>query len=225
MIQLFELCSADRDVRMSPFVWRVILGLKHKGLEFGRTPLMFLEKEAIAPANSKTVPVIKDGDTWVKDSFDIIVYLDEKYPEKSLITDLHAARFFNSWVNRTITMGLFPMLVGDLVAGFDEKNAAYFRESRQRLFGDKSMEEVSANRDAMVPKFIKSLAPIKDQLRKQPFLCGNAPGWMDYAVVANFIWAESAKGFDTLAGADLLSSWRARMYELHDGFIRKELNL
>ena len=41
----------------------------------------FTEKEKIAFADSKTVPVIKDGDKPVKDSWAIAVYLDDMYPE------------------------------------------------------------------------------------------------------------------------------------------------
>jgi len=85
MRQLFELCAEDRDIRFSPFVWRVIFCLHHKGLEFEPVPLMFLEKEPYAASNHKALPVLKDGDTWVSDSFQIAKYwLDHHDLKKEL---------------------------------------------------------------------------------------------------------------------------------------------
>ena len=47
-MRLFELCGEDRDIRFSPFVWRVRLALAHKGLAYDCVPVRFLEKDAFA---------------------------------------------------------------------------------------------------------------------------------------------------------------------------------
>ena len=80
-MKLYELCAADRDVRFSPFVWRTIMCLHHKGLKFERFPMTFLEAKEILKTEPQTVPMLEDGDRQVVDSFEIARYLDEKYPD------------------------------------------------------------------------------------------------------------------------------------------------
>ena len=61
MITLYDL-AFDDDRRPSPFCWRAKFALAHKGLDYTNVPMGFTEKEKIAFADSKTVPVIQDGD-------------------------------------------------------------------------------------------------------------------------------------------------------------------
>ena len=80
MITLYDLVFQD-DRRPSPFCWRAKFALAHKGLDYTNVPMGFTEKDKIAFADSKTVPVLKDGDKAVKDSWAIAVHLDEVYPD------------------------------------------------------------------------------------------------------------------------------------------------
>ena len=84
MITLYDLAFED-DRRPSPFCWRTKFSLAHKGLDFTSVPMGFTEKEKIAFAESKTVPVIMVGEKPVKDSWAIAVYLDDMYPERLLL--------------------------------------------------------------------------------------------------------------------------------------------
>ena len=102
MIKLYELAGQDVSIRFSPYVWRVRLALLHKGLPFEGVTCHFTDKAVLEQAKSKTVPVIKSGEDWVKDSFDICLYLDERHCEKPLIKDIALARFFNGWVNISV---------------------------------------------------------------------------------------------------------------------------
>ena len=68
----------DLDVsggrRPSPFCWRAKFALAHKGLAWDEVPVGFTEKDKIAFAQSRTVPVMVDhdhGGRVVKDSWDI----------------------------------------------------------------------------------------------------------------------------------------------------------
>ena len=56
------------------------MSLAHKGLEYQTVPWRFTEKDVIAFSGSTTVPVLRDGDTVVADSWRIALYLDEAYP-------------------------------------------------------------------------------------------------------------------------------------------------
>jgi len=223
MRQLFELCGADRDVRYSPYTWRVRLCLLHKGLDFEGVPLRFLEKEPLEPANSKTVPVLRDGDTWVKDSFDIALYLDRAYPEKPLFGGAIAegqARVLNAYLDRMVLNPIFPMIIADIVGLQDTDNAAYFRESREQRLGA-TLEELQAGREKAVTGFRKALAPVRAALKAQPFLSGDTPAWADYALMGNFMWARIASPFELLEPDDLIAEWRARMLGLYDGHCLK----
>ncbi|WP_051555946.1 glutathione S-transferase N-terminal domain-containing protein [Kordiimonas gwangyangensis] len=138
MRQLYELCGENRDVRFSPYCWRTRLMLQHKGLEFDPVAITFLEKQPLESAGSRTVPVLNDNGTWVKDSFDIALYLDDTYTDKPLFGNATAraqAVVLNDWLNRTLVLGIFPMIVADLHGHLDAKNAAYFRETREKFLG------------------------------------------------------------------------------------------
>ncbi len=70
----------------SPFSWRVLLALEHKGLQYESQLLHFDKQEHQSPQMLKMnprgrVPVLKDGDYVVFESVAILYYLDLKYPQ------------------------------------------------------------------------------------------------------------------------------------------------
>ena len=222
MRQLFELCGENRDVRFSPYCWRARLALMHKELEFDTVPITFLEKQPIENASSKTVPVLNDDGTWVKDSFDIACYLDDTYTAKPLFgsTDARAqAVVLNDWLNRTLLLGIFPMIVLDIHGHLDAKNAAYFRETREKFLGC-TLEEAQGTRAERLIPLRKSLAPLRAGLKTQAYLSGAAPAWLDYAVFGTFMWVHLASDLEVLADDDVLFAWRERMFGLFDGYGR-----
>lgn len=222
MRQLFELCGADRDVRYSPYTWRIRLCLLHKGLDFEGVPLRFLEKEPLSPARSKTVPVLRDGDTWVKESFDIALYLEHTYPEKPLFGGAIAegqARLVNQYMDRTVLNPIFPMIIADIEKLQDADNGAYFRESRESRMRA-TLEELQARREEALPAFQKQLTPVRRTLEAQPFLSGDAPAWADYALMGKFMWARVVSSFELLQEGDAIHAWRERMLDLYDGHCR-----
>ncbi len=69
----------------SPFSWRVLLALEHKGLPYESRRLHFDKQEQQSPHMLKLnprgrVPVLKDGDYVVFESLAVLYYLDVKYP-------------------------------------------------------------------------------------------------------------------------------------------------
>src|SRR5258706_5521997 len=73
----------------STYCWRVLLALKHKGLEYRSHPLKFDQQEHQAPKmlamNPRgRLPVLRDGDHVVFESVAILYFLDRKYPEPPL---------------------------------------------------------------------------------------------------------------------------------------------
>src|SRR3954462_14547977 len=114
MITLYDLAAAEEDRRFSPYCWRAKMALKHKGLEFATVPWRFSDKEALAFAKSKTVPVIDDGGTAIADSWNIAVYLDEAYPQRpglfASVESRALAEFFGHWMLRGPQLAVFKVL-------------------------------------------------------------------------------------------------------------------
>ena len=222
MRQLFELCGKDEGVRFSPYVWRILLALKHKGLDFEGVPVRFLDKKPLENAQSKTVPVLNDNGKWVKDSFDIALYLEKTYPEKPLFGGPLAegqARLVNEWVNRTMVLGIFPMIVADIHARLDDKNGAYFRETRERFLGC-TLEEAQSSRDDKIIHFRKAMAPVRATLEAQEYLSGATPAWVDYCVFGTLMWARIASDFQLFEKDDPIVGWAERLLDMFDGYAR-----
>ncbi|MFI4889003.1 MAG: glutathione S-transferase family protein [Steroidobacterales bacterium] len=73
----------------SPFSWRVLLALEHKGLQYESRLLQFDKQEHQSPHMLKLnprgrVPVLKDGDYVVFESVAVLYYLDVKYPQRPI---------------------------------------------------------------------------------------------------------------------------------------------
>ena len=81
-IQLYELVGKD-DRRFSPYCWRARMALEHKGLDYETVPVRFTDKDLIAFSGQERIPVVRDGDNVVSDSWDIAEYLERQYPDKA----------------------------------------------------------------------------------------------------------------------------------------------
>jgi glutathione S-transferase len=222
-IILYDLAGADEKRRFSPYCWRIHMALKHKGLPFDTKPWRFTEKDAIAFANSTTVPVIVDGDRPVADSWKIAEYLDAQYPDRPALihgdAELHLTRFARHWAEGVLSPLLLRMLVKDINQRLTPKDQEYFRSSREKRLGQ-SLEAYTAGRDQAREQFRQALTPLRRILAEQPFLCGDAPAFADYVVFGPFQWARGTSPYFLLAEDDPVFAWRERMLSLHDGYAR-----
>jgi glutathione S-transferase len=223
-ITLYDLTAAEDDRAFSPYCWRAKMALKHKGLEFQTVPWRFTEKDVIAFSKSTTVPVLKDGDTAVADSWNIAVYLDEAYPQRpglfASTESLALAGFFNNWAFRAVHPPIFRAVVLDIHARLHEKDKAYFRESREKRFGA-PLEQLGADPKKAVADLRGALEPVRPGLVQHPFVSGHGPGYADYILFGAFQWARAISPTQLLEPDDPLYAWRERMLELFDGYARK----
>lgn len=224
MIVLYDLVFQD-DRRPSPFCWRAKYALAHKGLSWREEPVGFTDKDRIAFAGSQTVPVIQDGAAAVKDSWAIARHLDQAYPDKPLFAGeagLSFGRFVSNWVDTSVHAALFPAIIGDLYDRVRPIDQPYFRESRGKRLGttDFTAFQAKARDGGAVATFRGVLEPARRLLREQPFLAGQAPAYVDYALVGAFLWARIASPLDLLAADDPVAAWRERMLDLHGGLGR-----
>jgi len=221
MITLYDLVF-DKDLRSSPFCWRAMLALKHKGLAWRDEPCGFTEKHKIAFAQSQTYPVIHDGTKVVKDSWVIAQHLDAAYPEKPLLPDRSYAQFVNGWADTIVHPALFPLIVGDLVDRVRPQDKDYIVDSRGKRLGTTDFAGFQAKaREKGIAAFRAALEPARRVLKEQQFLSGDAPAYPDYILLGTFLWPRTISPVDLLEKDDVVHAWRERMLDQLDGFGRK----
>jgi glutathione S-transferase len=223
VIQLWELKGKDGR-RYSAYSWRTKMALKHKGLDWESHPVLMSDKQTIAFSGGKTVPIIKDGDTVVRDSWKIAEYLEEKYAEKPSLFGGAIGRgmtqTFNTWVDRVLIAMTMPVIVADLFERVDAGDQPYFRQQFEGYLKS-TLEEARGRRQEFASRLARQLEPMQAALKRQPFVCGNAPAYGDYILFSVFQWARIASPQDIFNNSDPLYVWRERMLDLYDGFARK----
>ena len=221
MITLWELKGRDGR-RYSAYSWRTKMALKHKGLEFASIPVLMGDKETIAFSGGKTVPVIRDGDKVVRDSWAIAEYLETRYPRASLFggeIGRGVTHAFNTWVDRTLIAAMMPVVVCDLHRRVDPGDDAYFR-SRFEGFLQSTLEEARAREPKALERLQRALEPMQAHLKKQAFVCGAAPAYGDYILFSVVQWARIATPRELFNSSEPIYLWRERMLDLYDGFAR-----
>ena len=223
-ITLYDLAGADADRRFSPFCWRAKMALAHKRLEVETRPWRFTEKDALPQPNQARVPVIIDGSRVVHDSTAIADYLEQRYPERPSLfggaTGKALTRFVQNWTETVLQPGLIGFVVLDIWRHSAPQDREYFRKSREQRFGT-TLENVVKDREARLPAFRDSLAPLRRTVERQKFLAGDTPAYADYIVFGAFQWARAISDFELLAPDDPVASWRRRMLDLFGGLARK----
>ncbi len=222
-LRLYDLAGADPNRRFSPYCWRIRLALAHKRLPVETIPWRFTEKAEIAPSGSKTVPVLVDGDRWIADSWTIANYLEDTYPDSPSLFGGAAARRLTrhySSLADALVSAIFPFIALDILERVADRDREYFRTSREQRVG-KTLEDFVANRDAKLPGFRASLAPLRTTLKNQPFFGGDEPLYADYALFGQFQWARCISPCALLEEGDPVKLWRDRLLDCFDGLARK----
>ena len=99
-IKLFDL-QLSTGATISPFVGTTKYALKHKGFDIDIIPGGFTGILERTNGFHDRVPVIIDDGKWIKDSWEIAEYLDEKYPERPMLFGGDSmkvlTKFIDSW--------------------------------------------------------------------------------------------------------------------------------
>lgn len=222
MIELWEL-KGKNDLRYSLFSWRARMALKHKGLEFESHAVAMSDKAAIAFSGGKTVPVIKDGETVVRDSWKIAEHLEDKYADRPTLFGGAIGRgvtqAFNTWVDRALVPAVMPVIVADVHDRVDPVDDAYFRQQFEG-FLKSTLEESRLRRPQALERLQRVLDPMQAALKRQAFMCGAAPAYADYILFSVLQWMRVTSPQDIFNSSEALYSWRNRMLDLYDGFAR-----
>jgi glutathione S-transferase len=225
-IIVYDLAGID-DRRFSPYCWRTKFALAHKGLAFEARPLAFTEIPAACGGGHATVPILQDGERIVGDSWAIADYLDAAYPDKPRLfatpTERALCRFHEAWLFPSLILPLIlPIYVKDIHDHVQEKDRAYFRQSREKRFG-RTLEEMSAGREAKLDAARASLEPVRMTLTRQgqAFMSGDKPGYADYITAGALLWVASVATLPLLKEDDPVVGWFERVRDLYDGLGRR----
>ena len=221
-ITLYELRGA-KDERYSLFAWRTRMALLHKGLEAGIEAVRLHDKAAIGFSGGTTVPILRDGDAVIRDSWAIAEHLERTYPDRPSLfggeAGLALTRFFNMWADRSVVPLLAPMIAADIHERVDPDDKLFFRSNFER-FLKAPLEEHKARRDAALPPFRRALEPARAIVKLRPYLAGSEPAYADYILFSVLQWSRIASPFAILDKEDALIGWFDRMLDLYGGYGR-----
>ncbi len=222
MIELWELTGRG-DRRYSLFSWRTKMALKHKGLDFQSHPVVMSDKAAIAFSGGKTVPIIKDGEAVVRDSWKIAEHLEEKFTDRPTLFGGAIGRgvtlTFNTWVDRVLVPAAMPVIVADVHERVDPADDMYFRQQFEG-FLKCTLEEARTRVPQARERLHRALEPMQATLKRQPFVCGAAPAYADYILFSVLQWMRVMSPQEIFDNSDPLYGWRSRMLDLYDAYAR-----
>jgi glutathione S-transferase len=217
---LYSLCGADAARRFSPHVWKVIMALSHKGLDFQEVPTPFTAIKSVEGGFSPTVPVINDNGRLVRDSFDIALYLEDRYPDAPSLFGgeggMALTRMVEGYSQFIVQPALLRIVVKDIHDLLAPADQAYFRSSREARLG-RTLEDIEAAAGDELAAFPAKLEPMRHALKFQPFLGGDGPLFADYILFGALQWARIVSAKPVLRVDDPLRDWFERCLDLYDG--------
>jgi glutathione S-transferase len=220
---LYSLCGADESRPFSPHCWKVVQALAHKQLDFSERPMPFTEISKIEGGFSKTVPVLRDGNELIRDSFEIALYLEESYPDRPTLFGGEGgkalARFVEGFSQMVLHAAISRIAIKDIHDMLGEEDQVYFRRSREALFG-KTLEEINAARQAEIDGFAEKLKPIRHTLQYQDFIGGDTPLFADYILFGALQWMRITAGAKVFSQDDPVALWFERCLDLNNGIGR-----
>ena len=144
----------------SPYAWRVMLALEHKGIPYESRMLSFSQGEhktdgyrAISPRGK--VPAIRDGAFTLSESVAILAYLDARYPERPLL-------------------GTTPEETGRIWRAVSDFGA-YLEPPMYAVIGALFFGRVAGREEAVqadIAAMHRELPRVEAQLAQQPWLAG-----------------------------------------------------
>ncbi|WP_026358392.1 glutathione S-transferase family protein [Aureimonas ureilytica] len=224
-LALYELVGRDSARPFSPHCWKARMALAHKGLAFETRPVSFTGVATVENGTNRTVPVLRDGESVVQDSFAIAQHLDAHYPDRPSLFGGEAGegvtRFVESWSQRTIHPAIVSVAVLDIHETLDEENRTFFRAKREAAFG-RTLEEIQDGRgEEKLAAFRRSLEPLRATLKRQPFIGGETPRFADHIVFSPFQWLRIVSTFRVLEEGDPVAAWVERCLDLYEGAARR----
>jgi glutathione S-transferase len=221
-ITLYDL-QLSTGATISPFVWATKYALAHKGFNIEIVPGGFTGILERTGGKSERLPAIVDDGEWVLDSWGIVEYLDEKYPDRPMLIPHESVAV----LTRMIDAWLWPTAMGPWMRCYCKdyrdlslpQDHEYVTTSRENMLG-KTLEEMQAGREDRLPQISAAIEPLRTALRESPWLGGSTPNYADYRVLAAFLFTASVATIPPLAEDDPVRDWVDRCFDLYGGLGR-----
>lgn len=223
-IKIYELCGANTGHLFSPHCWKVRMAVAHKGLAWETIPTPFTKVASVEGGDSRRIPVIRDGDTVVEESYAIAKYLDATYPDAPGLFNGEGAEALTvltiNWAQTSVHPEVVKLCLLDIHNSLAPEDQAFFRTTREKAFGC-TLEEFSAKFPKNGEALGKALLPLELTLKKQKFVGGDTPLFADYAVFGALQWLRLCSGEDYLQKDTAVAAWFDSLLEMYDGMGRK----
>lgn len=199
------------------------MSLAHKGLDFKSLPTSFTQVPKIEGGATKAVPLIRDGDVLLSDSFEIAKYLDTTYPDTPSLLGGEAGTALTNFVVNWTQSQLHPLIGGlamkDIYDILADEDQVYFRKDREAKI-KMTLEELHDGRDARVAMLNKALLPLKLMLKGQKYIGGENPLFADYVVFGALQWMRMVCTIPVLVPEGEVADWFNRLLDMYDGMGR-----
>lgn len=222
-IILYDLQLAS-GATISPFVWATKYALAHKGFEIELIPGGFTGIPERTGGQSERLPAIVDDGQWVLDSWLIAEYLDRQYPDRpTLIGDPSVkvcGQMLEQWLWQT---AIGPWMTCYLKAYRDRalpEDHAYVTETRERMFGGQKLEDIIIGREDRLPQIPPKLELMRNTLREHAWFGGETPNYVDFRMLAVFLFLAAVADTPALPDDDPLRDWVERGFDLYGGLGR-----
>ncbi len=223
-IQIYELCGADPKHLFSPHCWKVRMAVAHKGLPFETIPVPFTRVASTENGESRRVPVIRDGETVIEESYEIAKYLEANYPDKPSLFGGEGGEALTMQIINWTQVSLHPevakLCLMDIYNSLAPEDQEFFRTSREKMFGC-TLEEFSSKHPKNSEALNKALTPLEMTLKSQSYIGGSSPLFADYAVFGALQWLNTTSSVDYLSGDTKVSGWFDSLLDMYDGMGRK----
>jgi len=207
--------------RPSPFSWRIRYALAHKGVPVEFHLVRFADVETIrALSGQHMVPILRDGDRVIHDSWNIACYLEDRFPDRPSLFGGEAgrglARLVNNWAAEALGPAIRRLISADFILCLAPEDRDYFRRSREAAFG-RTLEEHCADRPRWLGEFAEVTAPLEATLKEQPYFGGATATYADYLLFSVFQYARLGSPDEFLAQGSALRRWRDCLALVFDG--------
>jgi microsomal prostaglandin-E synthase 2 len=226
----FELC---------PYCHKVKAGLDLKGIPYEKidvNPMNKKEMAHIAPAENgkKKVPVVEFGDTIMRESGEILRWLDEIEPtglklnaeDEGVRTRAEA---INDWVDNDLIQVLPTVLYGTwgeaikaarLTANtssfsrFDNLKVSFFGSVVMKMIAKRTLKKRGAGKKTGAQLLATELNKLEKWLGDQPYLCGETLTLADAATHGALSCVKAFPAFGYIEERPTIKAWYERVAEL-----------
>jgi glutathione S-transferase len=218
-ITLYDL-QVSTGATISPFVWATKLAVAHKGFDLDIVEGGFTGIMERTGGKTERLPAIVDDGKWVLDSWGIVEYLDQTYPERPLLIPHESTaaltKALDAWFWATAVGPWMRCFCADYRNVCYEHDKEYVTSTREVMLG-KKLEDMQAGREDRLPAISAALEPLRMALREHAYLGGSEPNYADYRIMGGFLWLASVAGTPALAADDPLRDWVERVRALFGG--------